>query len=112
MALATSLLRRSSACVIGRGTQFYYRYTVAAKPSHVVATSIASVPQVSAAPCETDIRDLASNVQSLREVVDRLLIDRKEFLLRNKEKIKVFEGKDPSLKEVESELSKVIHVRA
>ncbi|KAK1403721.1 hypothetical protein POM88_003326 [Heracleum sosnowskyi] len=104
----------SSACVIGRGTRFYCRYTVAA--SHVVATSMSSVGQISAAPLsrcneQTDIRDLISRVQSLKEEVGRLRNDREEFVLRNKEKFKVFKGKDPSLREVESELSNVIHAK-
>lgn len=127
MAASTILLRRSTACLIGSGSQFYCRYlSAAAKRSHfIIPTSVSSVRRYSSSsPLNSDeptARDYAQKPANNQPTISKILAEiesvRKEIESIRKEReegkkeppieeVVVVKEKHPLLKNIESEMSK------
>lgn len=120
------LLRRSSACLIGSGSQFFYRYlSAAANPSHtIIPTSVSSARRFSSSsPLNSNEPTVGDNIhqpstdqQTISEIFAEIQSVRKEIKsIREKregkkeppiEEVVVVKEKHPLLKNIELEMSK------
>lgn len=118
---AATILRRSSACLIGSGRQVYCRYlSTAAKRSHfIIPTSVSSARRFSSSSPlnsnEQTVRDSiqqpTNNQPNISEILEEIESVRKEIKsIRKKEppveEIVVVKEKHPLLKNIELQMSK------
>lgn len=107
MASATTLLRRSSAGVIGCGRQVYCRYlSGAAKRSHIIIpTSMSSIRQFATSTSpkydEAFVKNLLSQLHDLEGDIEALR-KQNELLMKPKEEAGTVKRKHPILREIES----------
>ncbi|KAK1403724.1 hypothetical protein POM88_003329 [Heracleum sosnowskyi] len=125
MAASTILLRKSSACLIGSGSQLYGRYlSTAAKRSHtIIPTSVFSGRRFSSSSPlnnETTARDYAqqpannqptiteilAEIESVRKEIESIRKERKGKKEPPVEEVVVVKEKHPLLKIIELEMSK------
>lgn len=126
MAATAILLRRSSACLTGSGSQFFCRYLSAAvKPSHtIIPTCVSSARRFSSSsPLNSNERTVRDNIhqhannqptipeilaeiESVRKEIESIRREREDKKEPPIETVVVVKEKHPLLKNIELEMSK------